>query len=166
MAAALLTASPDAVPSPTTTARKKRLTDKTIERLRPPAGGRLQIPDSIITGLWLRVTASGVKSWSVLYRMPGRKAPQRLTLGKHPGITCGAARKLAREVLIEVAAGRDPAAAKRSRRYQNGDSFEQVAEEWLARQVRGRLRSGRPADREHHQARRAAAPGRRDGRQP
>jgi integrase len=125
----------------TTTTSRKRLTDRGVERLRPPAAGRLQIPDAVTPGLWLRVTPNGAKSWSILYRLPGRIVSQRLTLGRWPAISCGDARKLASEALVKVAKGADPAAAKRERRHANGDAFEHVAEAWLTRRVRGRIKT-------------------------
>jgi integrase len=125
----------------TTTSPRKRLTDRGVERLRPPAAGRLQIPDAVTPGLWLRVTPNGAKSWSVLYRLPERAVSQRLTLGKWPAISCTDARRLAAAALVKVAQGEDPAAAKRERRHANGDAFEVVADAWLARKVRGRIKT-------------------------
>ena len=32
---------------------RRKLTEASIARMRAPAAGRLQIPDSVVTGLWL-----------------------------------------------------------------------------------------------------------------
>jgi integrase len=127
---------------PTTTMKRRRLTDLAIKAIRPPASGRVQVPDSKVGGLWLRITDTGVRSWSVLYRRPGRSTPVRYTIGRWPGITCAAARKAAKKVLADVADGQDPAAEKREKRHANGDLVEQVAAEFIARRFRSRgLRS-------------------------
>jgi integrase len=126
------------VKEPTVTLRKKRLTDISIRALRAPASGRVQIPDAAAGGLWLRVSDTNVRSWSVVYRRPGVSQVQRVTLGKWPGLTCAAARAAAKAVLAAVATGGDPAAEKREQRHQNGDLIEQVAAEFVARKFRSR----------------------------
>ena len=124
----------------TTTRAKSKLTEAAIGRLKPPAKGRIQIPDGFVTGLWLRISDRDVRSWSAVYRLPGRSAPQRLTLGKWPAIGVAEARKLASEVLLAAARGEDPAAAKRAER--ESDRFEDVAAEFVKRVYRKRgLRS-------------------------
>jgi integrase len=129
-----------AAKEPTTTMKRRRLTDLAIKAIRPPANGRVQVPDSKVGGLWLRVTDTNVRSWSVLYRLPGRSTPQRVTLGKWPGLSCAAARQAAKAVLADVAAGRDPASEKREKRHQNDDLVEQVATEFVARVYRAKAR--------------------------
>jgi integrase len=127
----------------TKTEGRRRLTDKGVARLRPPETGRLQIPDAVVPGLWLRVSERGVRSWSVMYRVKGSAklrggAPQRLTLGRHPIVTCGEARQLARDALALAAKGVDP----RERR-PPGDTFAAVTEEWLARVVQPKAKAGK-----------------------
>jgi len=46
----------------------KKLTETGIAKITPPASGRLDIADSVTTGLVLRVTSSGVKTWCFVYR--------------------------------------------------------------------------------------------------
>jgi integrase len=123
---------------PTVTMKRRRLTDLSIKAIRRPEAGRIQIPDSVVGGLWLRITDTNVRSWSILYRRPGRTAPARVTLGRWPGITCAAARKTAKSVLASVADGQDPAAERREKRHANGDLVEQVSAEFIARRFRSR----------------------------
>jgi len=52
-------------------ANKRRFTEQMLERLRPPTSGRIELGDEIVPGLVLRVTPSGVKSFSVIYKVPG-----------------------------------------------------------------------------------------------
>jgi integrase len=99
------------------TMKRRRLTDLSIKAIRRPEAGRIQIPDAVVSGLWLRATDTGVRSWSVLYRPPGRSTPVRYTIGRWPGITCAAARKVAKAVLADVADGKDPAAEFIARKY-------------------------------------------------
>jgi integrase len=137
-----LKASRPAAAEPTRTMKRRRLTDLAIKAIRSPESGRIQVPDSAVGGLWLRVSDTGVRSWSVVYRTPGRATSQRLTLGKFPGVSCAAARAAAKAALAAVANGRDPAAEKREQLHQNGDLVEQVCAEFVARRYRTRgLRS-------------------------
>jgi integrase len=124
--------------APTRTLPRRRLTDLSIKHIKAPETGRIQVPDTVIGGLWLRISDTGARSWSVVYRTPGRSTPQRVTLGKFPGLTCAGARAAAKAVLASVAGGKDPAAEKREKRHQNGDLVEQVAAEFVARQYRKR----------------------------
>lgn len=64
-------------------------------------------------GLQLRVTAAGVKSFSVYRRLKGG-GPERVTLGRFPSMTVEQARKAAAAVNAEIEAGANPAATKRA----------------------------------------------------
>jgi hypothetical protein len=67
-----------------------------VQRLKPPATGQVDIYDQGMPGLVLRVSASGRKTWCVMYRhRDGRN--RRLTLGVYPIIALAEARKLGRE---------------------------------------------------------------------
>ena len=122
------------------TASAKKLTEAGVAKTRPPATGRLQIADAVMTGLWLRITHTGARSWSVMYRVPGRKSAQRLTLGRWPAVGVAEARKLARDVLLAVERGDDPAADKREQRQQSEQRFEMVAAEFMKRVIKPRQR--------------------------
>ena len=50
---------------------KRRFTDQMIERLNPPKSSRANYTDALCPGLVLRVTERGVKSFSVIYKVPG-----------------------------------------------------------------------------------------------
>ena len=56
------------------------LNDRQITLIKPPEKGRKSYGD--INGLSLRVTSTNHKSWSIQYRVNGRK--MRLTLGNYP----------------------------------------------------------------------------------
>lgn len=98
---------------------KRRFTEQALERLRPPGTGRMELGDDIVPGLVLRVTPSGAKSFSVIYKVPGEGGvgptgrplagrQHRITLGQFPALGIGRARDRARELLGTVSEGRDP----------------------------------------------------------
>lgn len=82
-----------------------RLTAIAVEKLLPPKTGRIDIYDAEVQGLVLRISASGVKSWSLMYRIAGQT--KRLTLGSHPGVSLKLARDRARHVRAAVQRGED-----------------------------------------------------------
>jgi integrase len=85
---------------------KIKLTDYSAKAAKAPATGRVEIFDELVTGLALRVTEKGAKSWTLLYRLDGKST--RETLGKYPALMLGAARDAAKEKLRLVAKGKDP----------------------------------------------------------
>lgn len=89
-----------------------RLTDTAVERMKPPATGRLEIADALMTGLVLRVTPSGTKSWSLMYRIHGKQ--KRIMLGHYPIVSLKLAREKVRDALLMVNEGIDPEAIKKS----------------------------------------------------
>jgi integrase len=68
--------------------------------------------DNTVTGLGLRVRATGAASWVFVYRKrgAGRKAPvRRVTLGSWPALALDAARAAAQTIVGEIALKKDPA---------------------------------------------------------
>ena len=91
-----------------------KLTARTVESMRPPASGRLELFDEDLPGFCIRVTSNGRRSACVFYRVGPRL--RRATLGTLPPLTLADARLLAREALRDAALGDDPAAGKREAR--------------------------------------------------
>jgi integrase len=89
-----------------------RLTAIAVEKLGPPAAGRIEVHDAEVPGLVLRISSSGVKSWSFTYRV--KSEARRLTLGQYPGVSLKLARDRAREARGAVQRGGDPVADKKS----------------------------------------------------
>ncbi len=89
----------------------KALTTKTIEAAKP-ANSRREIPDPALSGLYLVVQSSGVKSWALRYRYSGK--PKKLTLGRWPIMGLADARAAASEAREAVERGDDPSAAKKA----------------------------------------------------
>jgi integrase len=97
---------------------RKSLTDRYLQSLKPPATGRLEIVDTGATGLVLRVTANGIKSWAIRFRPKG-STQQRASYGTYPAVTLTAARQRANEIVAAAVKGIDlPAAEMREREEQ------------------------------------------------
>ena len=73
------------------------LNARLVASITPTSGKRREYFDEDVPGLALRVTESGAKSWTVLYRHHGRL--RRMTLGTLTAFTLAKARKEARDVL-------------------------------------------------------------------
>lgn len=96
---------------------------------RPDAGKRTTYHDTKIRGLQLRVSSTGIKTFSVYRRMKGGQ-PGRVTLGRFPGMSVEQARKQAAAINAEIEAGANPAAARRAVR--NEVTFSEAFELFLA----------------------------------
>jgi integrase len=96
----------------------KRLSEMTVGRVTPSKTGRLELADSLLPGLSLRVTPDGRRTFALRYRRAADGKQRRLTIGRYDpeGLNLTTARARAREALKLVDAGQDPAAAKASRR--------------------------------------------------
>jgi integrase len=82
------------------------LTDRFCERAKVTK--QTDYFDEKVSGLALRVSA-GAKSWSLMYKVGGRKV--RITLGRYPTMSLGAARTRALEAKVDIAEGRSPVPA-------------------------------------------------------
>jgi integrase len=110
----------------------RKLTDLFVERVQPPAAGRIEYFDAAFPGLALRVTEKGGKSWCAFYRFHGRL--RRFTLGGYPAMKPAQARHEASAALERVRQGVDPAEEKRVRRDQRTpetETFGAVVRDYL-----------------------------------
>ena len=95
--------------------------------------------DRELPGFGLKVTPAGRKVYLVQYRLGGRKGrTRRVTIGQHGEITPSIARKEAKRLLGEIAAGRDPAAERDKARY---TSLAVVLGQFMAEHVRSKLKA-------------------------
>nr|WP_165611363.1 Arm DNA-binding domain-containing protein [Sphingomonas jatrophae] len=93
---------------------KHKLIDRWIQAARPASAGRREIGDALCPGLYLRITVTGVKTWSVVIRV--RDQVQRHTLGRYPVVTLASAREQALKLLRHASEGGDlPADAEAAR---------------------------------------------------
>jgi integrase len=125
--------------------KRKKLTDLMVERLSAaPKGTRLEFRDEVLTGLWLRITDTGVKSWSIMYELGGRS--RRHTLGIFPRLNVKAARDAAKSAFRQIADGIDPGEQKRLARDDKPatpNSLAVAVERWLSEGVGPRKRPWR-----------------------
>jgi integrase len=89
----------------------RALTTKAVEAAKP-SGNRQEIPDGIVSGLYLVVQPSGGKSWALRYRHAGK--PCKLTLGRFPIMQLKDARDAATDALEVVERGENPAVEKKA----------------------------------------------------
>src|SRR5262245_44879994 len=123
-----------------------KLSDAAIRNQDPVAGRQIDIRDSIVPGLALRVSPNGTKAFVVLYRV-GRKA-RRLTLGRYSAITLAEARQKARQALRQVQEGKDPATEKqRARAEYDRKLFGALVPEFIERYAKPNTRSWRETER-------------------
>ena len=88
------------------------LKSKTINAIKPDPERRMEIPDGLVSGLYLVVQMSGKKSWALRYRYRGQ--PAKLTLGRYPAISLADARTKARAGLEKLDLGIDPRVGMRA----------------------------------------------------
>jgi integrase len=106
------------------------LTDTAVRNAKPQAKS-VKLFDG--GGLYLEISPTGSKWWRWKYRFGGKE--RRLALGVYPDVSLKAARNKREAARQQLAAGIDPAAAKKAaKQAQAGaDSFEAVAREWHAK---------------------------------
>jgi integrase len=85
------------------------LTDRAVEQEKPDPMRRREVRDGKVRGLVLRISETGVKSWSVLYRRKADGRRRRSTCGQYPHVGLAEARTRALGLLARVARGEDPA---------------------------------------------------------
>lgn len=86
--------------------RQFNFTKQAIEEL-PLPDSRIEYRDEKISELRLRITSTGVKSFSVFKRVSGG-SPVRITLGKYPGLSPVRARTMALKHLADLSDGVNP----------------------------------------------------------
>ena len=111
------------------------LTDALVKSLKCDAGKTvIELRDTALQGLELRVWASGAKTWRLHYtrRSDGKR---RVTgLGSYPTLALKEARRKAKGLQAEIEnelERADPAAGKRVRR--EALTFAEIADEWIER---------------------------------
>jgi integrase len=127
-----------------------KLTQDRIRKLAHGQDGVSEfVPDDEQKGLLVRVQASGAKVYYAQYQHAGRKV--RMKLGAVDALSLAAARKATREILGEVARGKDPAAdrkqealAKKRQDAHDALTLAMLIDQWASL----RLRAKRPSYRD------------------
>jgi hypothetical protein len=97
-----------AYPLLTRTIEAMKLTKRTIDAVEPKPNLDIYLWDDEVLGFGLRIKPSGVRSFIVQYRNSSNVS-RRITLGKFGVLTPEQARKIAKQMLADVARGGDPA---------------------------------------------------------
>lgn len=114
------------------------LTDRSVRAMKPPVTGRIDVWDEALPGFGLRISASGRRTWILMYRV-GRTL-RRFTLGQYPTLSLAEARVKARDAQHDVAHGQDPARKKIEDRH--AETFQELAREYIGQHA-SKKRSGR-----------------------
>jgi len=107
---------------------KKKLNNSYIKSVQPQEK-RIEIYDTLVAGLALRVTPTGHKSF--VYRYRYKNKIKRFTIGTYPKIGLATARNEAKNLSYEVNNGTDPMAEKKKARYDPGSvTLNELAKEF------------------------------------
>jgi integrase len=117
----------------------KNLTAQWVAKAPALPSGRIDYFDRRTTGLGLRVSPTGAKSWFVMYRVKGDATKRRLTLDGYPAMTLANARQRALEVLLAASRGQDPGAEKQE--LKSAATFGALATEYLDKHAKRKKRS-------------------------
>jgi hypothetical protein len=104
---------------------KVKLTDRFCTNVK--SGTRMEYFDEDTTGLVLRVTEQGSKSWTYNYTLGDKRV--RMTLGSYPTISLAGARTKAIEARTALEAGADPRLTAIG-----GETFKAVCEDYQSRE--------------------------------
>lgn len=92
-----------------------KLSTRFIESLKSEPGKNQELSDDDVRGLYLRISARGVKSWMFRYtRADGSRA--KLGLGRFPAVGLADARQRAMKAQVQVTDGADPAGERAAER--------------------------------------------------
>ena len=89
---------------------KIKMTDQALAKQKPK-DDRYEVWDTLVSNLMVTVFPSGKKTWSVRYRSDGKRV--KMKLGDYPNLALSDARRKAKDVLVSVADGENPAYEKR-----------------------------------------------------
>ena len=95
--------------------KRIHLTKASIEAIALPVTGAFNVQDDCSRGLYLRISASGARTWSVYKWSRALRKPQRVALGPYPSLGVDHARRKAHEIISALDQGRDLAAEKREK---------------------------------------------------
>src|SRR5689334_22173024 len=107
---------------------KHKLTAKWLDSVKAPKG-QVDYFDATLPAFSVRVTSSGVKTFTVFYRVDGKQVRQ--TIGRYPAISLADARRKAADAFQLVEQGKDPrlvlAHQRRAEALQRADTVRAVA---------------------------------------
>ncbi len=98
-----------------------------LQDLVAPAKGRAYVYDTKSGGLCLCVTSAGTMTFYWYGKVDGR--PERIRLGKFPGLSIGDAREAAARHTARIAQGRNPVTERKARR--EGPTLGDLFDHWM-----------------------------------
>ena len=104
-----------------------KITNRAVERLTPPEHGYIIAWDKELKGFGVRLTAAGVRSFILNYRLRGGE--QRKTLGRYGTLSADQAREVAKAWLRDAAEGIDPAKERQAQKKRM--TFAELAEQYI-----------------------------------
>ena len=124
-----------------------KFSDRALRALpRPPLASARSTPTRKLTGLRLRVSSTGVKTFTLLRRT--KNGPmERLTLGRFDDMKCEQARTEALKLIGDIADGANPAEVKRA--HKGEPTFAELFKEYLERHAKPRKRTWREDDQKY-----------------
>jgi integrase len=118
----------------------KTLTDALL-RNEAPGENLKELWDLKTPGLCLRVSPTGVRTWTFRYRPKDSSSFKRLSLGRYPEVGLSLARQRAQEKRVEVAGGADPQGERRAKRGAPTLTFDRLADDYIERYAKPHKRS-------------------------
>jgi integrase len=115
-----------------------KINQRTVKNLTPPKAGSRIFWDSEIKGFGVRITAAGVISFILDYRVNGRQ--RRYTIGRNPEWTSEAARREAASLKPRISKGYDPLQEKEKARGE--PTVSELATDYLERHSIPNKRAG------------------------
>ncbi len=126
--------------TPSTAPNRQRLSHFAVKNLKPQERP-YTVWDIVQRGLAIVIQPSGHAAWKTIYSCHGR--PRWVHLADVAAVGLADARKLASEIMYQVAQGKDPAAERRAER--RADTFEDLAERY-AKYAEKKNKSWKQAD--------------------
>ena len=124
--------------TPTRAPNKRSLTELYVRKVRPEVSA-FNVWDAKERGLVLRVQPSGARAFKAVYSVGGRA--RWFHIGN---VGLADARKMAAQVRLDVAHGKDPAAERRAER--NSGTFAELAERYVSEHAKRKNKSWAQAD--------------------
>ncbi len=117
-----------------------KLTVRGLDALKPKSE-RYEVWEGGRTGLGVRVSPAGRKSWIYMYRFDGK--PRRMTLGTYPSLGLASARVKHAQAKETLEKGQDPGTlhVERRRAERQAETIQNLVDEYLEKWARPRKRS-------------------------
>jgi integrase len=83
---------------------KKKLTERTVARLKPPASGKLDVWDQTLPAFGIQPRSTGRGAWIIAVRRPGKSTTSRIKIGDPATMSLADAKKRAGDLMSDPSA--------------------------------------------------------------